>query len=90
MVGNGWPAEFYDLIYLKHLSIFNGDTEYESVDNLNKNQISNMILSLVAFTDLEELNLTWLGMKGKIPDDISELTKLKFLNLSNNQIEQKF
>lgn len=90
LVGESFPEEIYDLVHLKHLSIFNGDTEYEGRDNLNKNKIEYMISSLASFTDLEELNLAWLGMTGVIPSDISELTKLKFLNLSNNALNKKF
>ena len=58
------PDELLDLIHLKHLSIFNGDTEYEGRVNLNANVILKPPFTLGALTELEEVNLAWLGMTG--------------------------
>ena len=79
-----FPEEFKDLIHLKHLSIFNGDTEYEGIPNMNANKIERLPTSFETFTELEEINLAWLGMEKTIPNDLLDCTKLKYINMSNN------
>lgn len=38
------------------------------------------------FAELEEINLAWLGLKSLIPSDLIKCEKLKFINLSNNEL----
>ena len=85
-----FPNNFHNLVHLKHLSIFNGDTGYEGEENLNANCVKFMLDELGAHTELEELNLAWLTMQGSIPVDITSLTKIKFINLSNNELGGQF
>ena len=62
LVGVDFPDEFVDLIHLKHLSIFNGDTMYEGVANTNANKIDHMPLAWGTHTELEEINFSWVEM----------------------------
>ena len=37
-------------------------------------------------SELEEINLAWLGLENSIPVDFLDCKKLKYINLSNNRI----
>lgn len=75
-------------MHLKHLSIFNGEQEFEHFDNPNKNKIqllpSEEVLS--GLTDLEELNLHNIGLQGAMNFGLFKLKKLRFLNLAYNKL----
>ena len=87
-----FPDSIIDLVHLKHLSIFNGDTEFEGVTNQNANRITKFHQNIFALTELEEINLTKVNMGGKVLETattgqtyhLTDLKKLKYLNLANN------
>ena len=84
----GIKPSFAKLIHLKHLSIFNGELEFEWFDNPNMNSIglfpSEDVLS--GLTDLEELNLHNVNMAGSLNYGLFKLRKLRFLNLAYNKL----
>ena len=41
-------------------------------------------------SNLEEVNLAWTEMKGYITEDLKALTKLKYINLSHNELNSEF
>ena len=55
-----------DLVHLKHLSIFNGDTEFEGQTNQNANKVTKFHTNIFALTELEEINLTKINMGGRV------------------------
>ena len=75
------------LVNLKHLSIFNGDVAFEGVPNRNANQVKKLPETIKDLVNLEELNLAYVGLSGFLPIDLTSLTKLKYINLSNNALE---
>ena len=69
--GEKLPDSLQNLIYLRHLSIFNAEREFEFKFNYNANNITtlsgdyiNRVLSKLVY--LEEINLQWLNMNGDI------------------------
>ena len=80
-----------NLTNLMHLSIFNGDLEYEGEINRNANEINMLIDEVWSLTNLEEINLCKVKMKGRLSGNsdktMHNLTKLRFINLSNNEID---
>lgn len=85
-----FPSSFKDLIYLRHLSIFNDGREYENNPVYHMNTVYAMDSQLIAqLTKLEELNLANLDMYGFITADfVKNLKRLRFLNLSHNRLEK--
>ena len=81
------PEEISDLGHLKHLSIFNGELGFQGQENLNANKVDKLPESISLLSNLEELNLAWVGLGGLIPENFTQLSKLRFLNLSNNELE---
>ena len=75
------------MVNLKHLSIFNGDRSYEGKENHNANWIYYLPSKWRTFTEMEELNLSWININGTMGEDFLVMTKLRFINLSNNNIE---
>jgi hypothetical protein len=51
-----------DLKFLKHLTISNGETEYEGRPNNNANVFTETLYRLWTLTNLEEINMQWLGL----------------------------
>lgn len=69
--GEKLPDSLSNLINLRHLSIFNGEREFEFKLNYNANNITslngdyiNRVLSKLVY--LEEINMQWLNMNGDI------------------------
>ncbi len=77
---------------LRHLSIFNGEREYEGKNNNNANTIFSLtgdflgkVLSKLVF--LEEINLQWLKLTGDIESvGLFQLKNLIHLNLAYNYL----
>jgi hypothetical protein len=81
------PDSFKNLKYLKHLTIANDGREHEGEVNPHRNTIhyfnGKIITQLI---NLEEINMQHLGMHGPLSDYLSNLHKLKYLNLGYNQL----
>ncbi|CDW71879.1 leucine-rich repeat-containing protein [Stylonychia lemnae] len=78
---------FSNLVYLKHLTITNDGREHENITNPHMNTLyywNNAIISKL--TNLEEINMQYLYMFGYIDSSITNLVKLKYLNLANNNL----
>lgn len=84
MIGDEFPESLVNLVHLKHLSVFNADYEYEREPNKNANNIGRMPKVLEPLQMLEEINLAFLSMNRTITLDLTTLSRLRFLNLSNN------
>lgn len=75
------------LKYLKHLTITNDGREHEDFPNPHANTVfywNNAILSNLV--NLEEINMQYVNMVGYIDASITNLVKLKYLNLANNKL----
>lgn len=87
---NGYIEEqsFKNLIHLKFIHIFNDGREFEHHSIYHMNTIHNFDSIMMSnFVHLEELNMVHLYMIGTIEEPfVQKCTKLKSLNLSNNQI----
>lgn len=78
---------FGDLVHLKHLTIANDGREHENITNPHMNTVylwNNDIMSKL--TNLEEINMPNLEMLGFIDASITNLSKLRFLNLAYNNL----
>jgi len=85
-----FPPSFVNLIWLKHLSIFNDARYYENLDVYHRNTIyvwDNKIMSKL--WSLEEINLCNLDMWGRINEDfVKNMTNLRFLNIAANKFNE--
>lgn len=82
------PDSLGDLKYLKHLTIANDAREHEGDDNPHRNTIYLWNPNVFAkLTNLEEINMQHLGMKGYLTDSLYNLYKLKYLNIGYNMLE---
>jgi hypothetical protein len=79
------PDSFGDLKYLKHLTLANDGREHEKVENPHRNTIyywNERVFNRL--TNLEELNLVHLAMRGKLTNSLVTLHKLKYINIGYN------
>jgi hypothetical protein len=79
------PDSFGDLVHLKHLTIANDGREHEFIDNPHRNSL--YLWNAAVFqklTNLEEINMQHLGMKGSLTGSLSNLFNLRYLNLGYN------
>jgi len=82
---------FGNLKHLKHLIIANGEIYHEGslIHNLNKYKVSGELgfpIHICKCLELEEINLVAIGIFGRVEPEILNLTKLRFLNLSENRL----
>ena len=80
------PDSLYDLKNLKHFAIFNGEREHEGNSNPNRNSLDTFPAALSFLFELEEINLIELDMRGGLPQDLTNLSKLRNLSVARNKL----
>lgn len=75
-----------DLKHLKHLTITNGEREYEGRPNNNANTFKETLVELWNLKNLEEINMQWMELNSVIEPDILNLKKLRNLNFAYNKM----
>lgn len=81
-----FTSTFKDLKYLKHLTICNGELEYENSTNVNMNVVKGSLAFIWNNVNLEELNMQWVMLGSVIENEIINLYKLRNLNLAYNRL----
>lgn len=78
---------FGNLKYLKFLNIFNDGRKYEQEPNYFMNSLWYLDTKCFEFlTELEDINLQNLNMNGYIGEDFVNLNKLRYVDLSGNNL----
>ena len=81
------PDSFGNLNHLKHFTLTNDGREHEGLPNPHMNTIylwnNNAIKTL---TNLEEINMQHLHMRGVLDASITNLVNLRYLNLAYNKL----
>lgn len=82
-----FDSTFGNLVNLKHLTITNDGREHENVTNPHMNTVYMWdSTSIGKLLNLEEINMQHASMVGYLESSITNLVKLKYLNLAFNSL----